>query len=595
MKKNLVLAIAITHLSLFAIGQNVFDISDPIVRLDKTRSYGSAEYPDTSRAGLQKFVSIPTTGVTGTWDASSFKAYYIFQGGVRMAFRLKFPKSYNNPDSAAKKYPVMLFLHGAGETGCSANGGIYNNEKQLWLGGMLFRDRVDNNQFDGFLLYPQLVNYSACSGVWGSTASSNLAVMVSVVDSLIKYVRADIDRLLVNGLSGGGYGAWRMAALYPQRVAKIIPSAAAGAVDNKNLFVHIPIWFATGGKDTDPSPANAQYDLSQMQQIGADIRYTQYPDLGHQVWLNHWAEPDYVPYMNDLHKANPLVFFQHNEFCPGSTISAKLGITQGFYAYEWQKDGATIATATNGVNTVIQPTVVTAFTGNEITVNAYGTYSVRFRRSSTAAWSVFSPKPAVVKVKAPTQTQPITVSGIKSKVLPAVDGSTTVPLQMAPGFINYEWYRVSDNALVATTQVYNAPVGTYKGRYSEQYGCSTTFSPNFDVINANGSPKPDAPSSPVVTSLSQTSARITWSQTASPASDETGFEVYRATQQGGPYQLVALTAANITSYQDNSLVSGTTYYYVIRAVNGTGASANTSEATARTFADNSAPAASTLR
>jgi predicted esterase len=591
MKRCFLTAFILTAFYCISIAQNIFNTSDPIVRLDKSKGYGTAQYPDTNRRGLQKFVSIPTTGVTGTWDASSFKSYFINLNGIRMAFRLKFPKSYNNPDSTNKKYPIMLFLHGAGEAGCSFNGGVYNNEKQLWLGGVLFGSRVDNNLFDGILIYPQLVNYSACSGIWGSADASNIIAVMAAVDSVIKYVRGDIDRLLITGLSGGGYGAWRMAALYPQRIAKIIPSAAAGSVTSKNLFVHIPIWFATGGKDPDPSPANAQYDLTQMQQIGSDTRYTQYPDLGHQVWLNHWNEPDYVSYMNDLHKANPLVFFQHNEFCANETINAKLGITQGFYAYEWQKDGAVIATATGGVNSISQPSYVSAYTGNEITVNAFGTYRVRFKRTSGSDWSAYSPKPAVIKLKTTTQTPPVTVAGIKSKVLPALDGAITVPLQLPPGFASYEWYRTSDNALVASTQVYNAPVGTYKARYAEQFGCGTAFSPDFVVINASGLPKPDSPSGLIATALSQTTVRVDWSQTTTPSSNETGFEIYRATQSGGPYTLLAITAANVITYQDNSLTPNTAFYYIIRAVNATGASAKTTESSVKTLGDSGLPSA----
>ncbi len=193
--------------------------------------------------------------------------------------------------------------------------------------------------------------------------------------------------------------------------------------------------------------------------------------------------------MNDMHKANPWYFLGHNEFCPNETINARLGITAGFYAYEWQKDGITIATRTNTVNTIVQPEHVTSFTGNEIIVKSFGTYRVRFKRSAAAAWSVFSPKPVVVKTKGTTQTAAITIIGEKSNVLPALDGSTTVPLQLPAGFINYEWYRVSDNVQVGNSQNFNAPVGIYKARYSEEFGCGTVFSPDFAVINANGTPK----------------------------------------------------------------------------------------------------------
>src|SRR5687768_16156861 len=139
------------------VSQNVFDPNDPIVRYSSTAAYGSVQKPDSNILGLQKWVSTSTNGVssgTGSFTASSFKAYFINFFNTRLAFRLKFPRSFTNPDSVNNKYPVMIFMHGAGEVGCASNGGIYNNEKQLVLGSKLFMDRVDNNQFDGFLFYP---------------------------------------------------------------------------------------------------------------------------------------------------------------------------------------------------------------------------------------------------------------------------------------------------------------------------------------------------------------------------------------------------------------------------------------------------------
>src|SRR5688572_26932916 len=138
-----------------AISQNVFNPADTIVRYDSTKPVGSSWRPSQTRTGLQKWVSVATNGVSSSYDASSYKAYYINVLGRRMAFRLKFPYSYTNPDSAAKRYPMMLFFHGAGEPGCLTNGGIYNNEKQLLHGGKTFMERVDRNEFDGFLFYPQ--------------------------------------------------------------------------------------------------------------------------------------------------------------------------------------------------------------------------------------------------------------------------------------------------------------------------------------------------------------------------------------------------------------------------------------------------------
>src|SRR6185369_2808786 len=108
----------------------------------------------------------------------------------------------------------------------------------------------------------------------------------------------------------------------------------------------------------------------------------------------------FMQFMNESHKANPLVYFQHNQFCPDSAVNARLGITAGFFAYEWSKDGVTIGGATS----------------NEYIATSIGTYRVRFKRTSTSNWSDWSPKPAVISPKATSTTPPIQVAGLKSIV-----------------------------------------------------------------------------------------------------------------------------------------------------------------------------------
>jgi chitodextrinase len=595
MKRILLLAAIALGFFTTAISQNVFNPADPIVRYSSTAAYGSAQKPDTNIVGIQKWVSTSTNGVssgTGSFDASSFKAYFMNFFNTRLAFRLKFPKSFTNPDSANKKYPIMIFMHGAGEVGCASNGGIYNNEKQLVLGGKLFMDRVDNNEFDGFLFYPQLRSKDAgCWGEWGGAPSANFNTIITLLDSMVKYIRMDNDRVFVDGLSGGGVATWRLAEAFPTRIAKIAPTSAAGLIMNYPAFVHIPIWLATGGKDTNPSPSMASYSELKVSEIGGQIRRSLYADLGHSSWYRHWQEPDFVAYMNDVHKANPLIFFNRFEFCPDSGVNARLGITPGFYEYEWQKDNETIATRVGTVNTIIRSEFVTSFTGNEIVIKDFGTYRVRFRRVNNGPWSDWSRKPAVIKSKSTTQTPPIDIVGIKSKVLPAPDGKTSVTLQLPAGFQNYQWVRTTDNVLVSTNQIFEAPVGSYKARYTEQFGCGTLYSPVFKVVNANGTPKPDAAKNLSVSTISQTTLRLDWNDNPNAGTNETGFEVYRATKAGGPYALVFITEPNVVSYSDTTLTPNSTYYYIVRAVSETGAAPVSNESSGKTDIDNQAPSA----
>jgi large repetitive protein len=610
MKRILFLALVTLSLLGKTTAQNVFDPNDATVRYSASAAYGTAQKPDSNILGLQKWVSTSTNGVSsgsGSFGtlAATFKSYFFYYYGTKLTFRVKFPKNWST-DPDTKKYPIGLFMHGAGEVACPSNNGIYNNEKQLVLGGNVFGTRVETGQFDGFLVYPQLrAETNDCWGAWGSGPNANYNTIMAFIDSLSKYVRADNDRLFVYGLSGGGFATWELMENYPTRVARVAPTSAEAGIVFANA-VHIPSWLATGGKDGNPDTTKAKYTEQQFLNIGANMRRTMYPDLGHSCWDRHWAEPDFVPYMNATHKANPLVFFNRSQYCPDETFTVKLGLTPGFYDYEWQKDGVNIVTsyATNASgstrnNSNLNSSVVTLVSaaGNEITVKAFGTYRVRFRRwvpggaqvQAAQPWSEYSLVPAVIGPKTITQTPPIQTVGSISRVVPALDGKTKTQLQLPSGFLNYQWVRTTDNVTVSTAQVYEAPVGTYKAKYSEPYGCGTLFSDIFRVVNAAGTPKPDAAKNLAISVLSQTSLRLDWADNPNAGTNETGFEIYRATKAGGPYTFVKMTAPNVVTYSDTALIPGTNYYYVVRAVAETGAAAASNEATEKTEIDNQAP------
>lgn len=493
------------------------------------------------------------------WNPFSYgyKSYY-FRG---MAFRIKFPKTYQQGVADGKKYPLFLFLHGLGEYAP-----IYDNELQLVHGGQLHAQKVNDGTFDGFLLYPQ-----STSGY----LNGNMPVILDLLDSLKKYTKLDEDRVVVGGLSSGGQACWDYLEAHPEIYAAATPISAARVFDPSYVasMLSVPVWTANGGKDKGPYPETVTAIVNKYNELGGDIKQSFFPDLGHGVWNNFWAEPGYFQYLNDAHKAQPVVLYHHNEFCPSDPVNAQMILQPGFYQYEWQKDGITISGATSA----------------NYTATEYGTYRARFKRKSTSEWSDWSPRPVVVSQKGATVTPPISVNGLHSYVLPAPDGAVTVPLSVPEGYESYEWRRISDNSLVSTANTIDAAIGQYKVKVTEKFGCSSSFSDPFTVVNASGANAPDKASNLTAVTLSNTSIEVYWNQNPNPTYNETAFEIYRSTTAGSNYVLAGIVPADSLLFIDNGLSANVKYYYIVRAINANGASANSNETSETTESDKLPP------
>ncbi|HEX2534409.1 MAG TPA: fibronectin type III domain-containing protein, partial [Chitinophagaceae bacterium] len=529
----------------------VLDPNDPIV------VYDPAAPPATPAWGqMKKWVKTNRL----SWNTASFKAYFY----KNIAFRLKFPKSYQHGVSDGKTYPLYIFFHGIGE-----KGSIYDNEYQLYHGGKRHSDAVEQGKFDGFLLYAQ--------NQGGYFGAGHYDIIKEIIENyLVPQVKVDINRVIVDGLSGGGQSTWDFMLKFPTLTAAALPISAASLSygDEVQAWKYIPVWHFQGGLDNAPHP-NTSYSIrDKAVAAGANYKLTVYPNEGHGCWNTAWAEADYFPYLLRAHKANPWPLTGRTEFCPGDPINVTMGITPGFNGYEWRKNGVLIAGATT----------------NQITVNSVGTYECRFLRGSV--WSPWSPRPVEIKIKAPTVSPAITVDGLMSKVIPAPDGNTSVRLKVPEGYASYQWQRVGSNTTLGTANVLTAAApGDYRVKVTEQFGCSSDFSAAFTVVDANGPNKPDAAINLVATAVSKTEIKLDWSDNPAPAYNETNFEVYQASQSGGPYQLIALKGANVVTHTVSGLNAKTPYYFIVRAVNGTGAAAPTPAATATTQADVTPPTA----
>ncbi len=534
---------------------SVFDPNDPVVIYNK------------NNPPAQPSVGLPAKWVKTNrlpWSTTSFKAY-IYNG---IPFRLKWPKNYDA--SGNTKYPLFLFFHGKGERGT-----IYDNEYQMYHGGELHRNAVDNGKFNGFLLYPQT---SSSDGLWNSV--DRKYIMELIENFLIPEVHVDPFRVSVDGLSGGGLNTWMFLKNYPKLTAACLPISSSGSILNDvvidNKFT--PIWLFQGALDLNPAPISSTRLRDISNGAGGNFTYSEYPNLGHGCWYSAWNEPDYFPFINRAHKANPWPLYGRTEFCyngPGS-INTTIGVTSGFNEYQWRRNDTLITGLPYNANT--------------LSVTDTGTYSCRIRKGTV--WSEWSPIPVKIKYKESVIPPTIKVSGLMSNVLPAPDGKTTVNIEVPSGYTEYDWQKVGNPATIGDGNVLSgATVGQYKVKVTEQLGCPSVFSAPFSVVNANGPNSPDAATGLIAIPLSYTSIKLNWSANPNPVYPQTHFEIYQATRTGGPYQFISLVDGNEFSFLREGLIPGTKYYYIVRSVNNSSAAPVSNEATASTQKDSNPPSA----
>ncbi|MEQ8555063.1 MAG: fibronectin type III domain-containing protein [Cyclobacteriaceae bacterium] len=567
MNKVLWLSMMMTFFSSFLLAQHpVMDPSDVVINYD-----AGAPIEKPSWGTMVKWVRTPRLG----WNTDSFKAYF-YKG---MPFRIKWPANYD--PSGNTKYPMIIMLHGRGESGS-----IYDNEFQMKHGGQKHRDAVDNGTWPGFVVFPQNE-----SGYFGE---SHYNIINDLINNHFPLLHVDLNRISMHGLSAGGQSSWKYPIQFPRDVAATIPMSAASwsYAEGKDSLQHLQIWVSQGGQDNAPTPGSS-FDLtSVMWDIGTNIRYTLYHNLGHGVWNTHYNESDFFPFMERAHKANPTVltgepaliystndkdihdFIPLVDICPNDPINVEMGLSAGFDGYEWRKDGVLIEGASS----------------NTYTATSLGTYDTRIKRGSD--WSIWSPIPVVISEKEETQTPDIQIVGLASRVLPAPDGSTSVPVELPNGYIEYSWFEDGTSTPFETNRVISLSVpGIYYANVTEQFGCSSSLSSPFKVVDANGPNKPTAAIGLTGYALSKTKIQLNWSDNPNPAYEETAFEIYRSLASGEDYVLAGITGANVLSFQDSLLNPNTDYHYIIRAVNESGAAPVSTEAKVRTLVDNIAPSA----
>jgi len=238
-----------------------------------------------------------------TQDMTLFqKKIYRSTSGQELNYRILYPENYD----ASKKYPVLLFLHGAGELGS-------DNEKQLVHGATLFLDPGNREKFPAIVLFPQCPegkNWASLAFTMGESGRKiyirhngkepgEMSVLLNeLLQDIAKNNKVDTKRFYIMGLSMGGFGTLEMLYLYPNTFAAAVSICGGHLTDLASVYAKkVPIWLFHGAKDS-VVPVDFSRDLyAKLKELGAEVKYTEFPEANHDSWTSAFATPELLPWI----------------------------------------------------------------------------------------------------------------------------------------------------------------------------------------------------------------------------------------------------------------------------------------------------------
>lgn len=187
-------------------------------------------------------------------------------------YLLFLPEDYGKHE---KNWPLMLFLHGAGERG-----------NDLQLVKKHGPPKIVEKQKD----FPFIVVSPQCpEGRWWN---DDLDVLINLLDEIEARYDVDRDRVYLTGLSMGGYGTWALGSRYPDRFAAIVPICGGGTLPMAFGLANVPVWAFHGGKDQTVPAEESQQMVELINKRGGNAKLTIYPDAGHDSWTETYDNPE---------------------------------------------------------------------------------------------------------------------------------------------------------------------------------------------------------------------------------------------------------------------------------------------------------------
>lgn len=235
-------------------------------------------------------------------DLSAFeKKTFTSAAGHALPYRILYPKNYDKN----KKYPLLLFLHGAGERG-------NDNESQLVHGSKLFTDPVNREKHPAIVIFPQCTT----EGYWSSVSidrtqsplalefdyskpiTPDLQAAIELVQNVIAVEGVNQSRVYIAGLSMGGMGTFEAVYRYPDLFAAAVPICGGADLTAYDKRVSkIPFRVYHGAKDAVVDVKHSKTIVEKLKILDTSVEYFEYPEVNHNSWDNAFAEPDFLSWI----------------------------------------------------------------------------------------------------------------------------------------------------------------------------------------------------------------------------------------------------------------------------------------------------------
>ncbi|HEU0142196.1 MAG TPA: hypothetical protein VFQ79_20915 [Bryobacteraceae bacterium] len=207
-----------------------------------------------------------------------------YERHYHFSFRFPFVTSYflmvpENYQPEKHTYPLVLMLHGA--------------SRHMYGGKVLARPIMREN-LPFFAVIPIMpFGYTWASPKTFSLRPQALPLAMSTMRSVMKNYSINENQVYVTGYSLGGIGTYAAVTRYPGVFAAAAPTDAYWNPETADRIDDVPIWIFHGVQDQGMPVAYARMLAAGLQQLGRDVRYTEYANRGHGAWIPAYENPDF--------------------------------------------------------------------------------------------------------------------------------------------------------------------------------------------------------------------------------------------------------------------------------------------------------------